>query len=104
MHAERPMRCLFIALIALAAVSCGETDTTDECVPEECTIPPASVCVVDAIGVTTDVLVTYLDQGTCVQDRCAYQALQASCPGDCRPEFDEEGEPVRAECVPFPPG
>lgn len=91
-------------VLILALVGCGESDTTDECVPEECTTPPASICVTDSQGSITGVLVTYVDEGTCVQDRCAYQAVQATCPGDCLPEFDENDEPVSAECVSDPPG
>lgn len=90
-------RLLFPALL-LALAACGEADDTDSCDPAECTTPPPSICVTDAIGAITDTIVSYSSEGTCVLDRCVYQAFQADCPGECLPEFDDEGEPVGATC------
>ncbi len=92
------MKRLLLPALLLALTACGETDETDSCVPEECTDPPASICVVDALGALTNTIVTYSSEGTCVLDRCVYQATQAECPGDCLPEFDDEGEPTGAQC------
>jgi hypothetical protein len=98
------MNRVLLPLLIAAAVACGETDAADECVPEACTTPPPSVCLTDRGGAPTDVIVTYVEEGTCVEDRCAYQAVQATCPGECEAEFDADREPGSAECVTIAPG
>ncbi|MFT6395806.1 MAG: hypothetical protein ACJAYU_000548 [Bradymonadia bacterium] len=92
------MKRFLTPIFLLALTACGETDDADSCDPAECTQPPASVCLVDAIGFVTSTIVAYSNDGTCVLDRCVYQATQADCPGDCVPEFDDDGEPTGAQC------
>lgn len=93
-----------LLVLALALGGCAEADEGDSCVPEECTTPPPSLCETDTRGLPTDILITYSAQGTCVEDRCAYEATTASCPDECVPELGPEGEPIGAACSIRPPG
>lgn len=94
----------FIAAVALAAFGCAEADEGDECVPEECTSPPPSICEERSGAAPPTVLITYAEQGICVEDRCAFAAMRSSCPDECVEERGPDGEVVDAQCSLRPPG
>ncbi len=63
------------ACLALPGGGCGAT-TEDECVEADCPGPPAPLCV-------DDVLVTWGDEPSCVDDECAYESFSEPCSAGC---------------------
>ena len=67
--------CLMFAA-SMTLLGCGEAENDDDCVDSECTTPPAPSCQ-DGLAITYDAV------GSCVSDRCAYEATTTTCDAGC---------------------
>lgn len=66
---------MFVASLTLLA--CGESASdSDDCVDTECTTPPAPSC-------QNGLAIIYESVGSCVSNRCAYEATTTPCSGAC---------------------